>query len=330
MGNHLKSKEDLVQEIEELQNRVSELEGQCSGSIVESLPILATSELLRGGHFHELKETPRPLRIGQESTESIELKSLFTRDLSTSGSFDIRGGIWSTTFGKVIQALPIPAFLIDEYLHIAVANQACGRFTPAYERIQGRPFSSLVTGASAAESAQALLQGVFVDRKPRIAEGSVRIDDAVVWARMTFRPIRIMQERFVLLLLEDLTREKLQLSENEALRQDLEKRVERRTAELRKANEDLTQQVAERERAEKELENVVAELQQALAQVKKLSGFLPICASCKKIRDDKGYWQQIEQYISEHSEALFSHGICPECAKKLYPEFASRWEKSDG
>jgi len=64
------------------------------------------------------------------------------------------------------------------------------------------------------------------------------------------------------------------------------------------------------------------ELEQALSEVKVLRGFIPICASCKKIRDDKGYWQQIETYIQERSEALFSHGICKDCMKKLYPDFA--------
>ena len=62
-------------------------------------------------------------------------------------------------------------------------------------------------------------------------------------------------------------------------------------------------------------------LRQALSEVKDLSGLLPICSSCKKIRDDEGYWNQIESYIKEHSEAGFTHGICPECMKKLYPEF---------
>jgi hypothetical protein len=62
------------------------------------------------------------------------------------------------------------------------------------------------------------------------------------------------------------------------------------------------------------------ELRSALEQVKRLSGLLPICASCKKNRDDKGYWNQIEAYISQHSEAQFSHGVCPECAKKLYSD----------
>jgi len=61
-------------------------------------------------------------------------------------------------------------------------------------------------------------------------------------------------------------------------------------------------------------------IRESLEKVKVLSGFLPMCASCKKIRDDKGYWSQIESYIREHSEAEFSHGICPECAKKIYPE----------
>ncbi len=79
--------------------------------------------------------------------------------------------------------------------------------------------------------------------------------------------------------------------------------------------------ITQRKTAEEEKEKLIRELQSALEKVKVLSGFLPICSSCKKIRDDKGYWNQIEQYISKHSDAEFSHGICPECAKKLYPDF---------
>jgi hypothetical protein len=69
-------------------------------------------------------------------------------------------------------------------------------------------------------------------------------------------------------------------------------------------------------------EKLIRKLQKALSEVKKLSGLLPICASCKKIRDDKGYWNQIEVYIRDHSEAEFTHGICPECMKKLYPDLS--------
>ncbi len=79
------------------------------------------------------------------------------------------------------------------------------------------------------------------------------------------------------------------------------------------------------ERTQREL---VGELQNALSRIKTLSGMLPICSSCKKIRDDQGYWNQIEAYVSDHSEAEFSHSICPECVKKLYPQFYDKiWKK---
>jgi PAS domain S-box-containing protein len=78
--------------------------------------------------------------------------------------------------------------------------------------------------------------------------------------------------------------------------------------------------VAERKKYEKEREILISKLQKALSEIKQLSGLLPICASCKKIRNDEGYWEQIENYIRDHSEAEFSHGICPDCAKRLYPE----------
>jgi len=70
-----------------------------------------------------------------------------------------------------------------------------------------------------------------------------------------------------------------------------------------------------------ELHRLNSELKKALAEVKQLRGILPICSSCKKIRDDEGYWRRIETYIKEHTDAEFSHGICPACAKKLFPEY---------
>jgi hypothetical protein len=64
-----------------------------------------------------------------------------------------------------------------------------------------------------------------------------------------------------------------------------------------------------------------SELEEAMNNIKVLKGLIPICASCKKVRDDSGFWRQVEDYISHHSEAQFSHGICPDCMKKLYPQF---------
>ena len=89
----------------------------------------------------------------------------------------------------------------------------------------------------------------------------------------------------------------------------------------------ISTDITERKKAEEALQKYSAELeksnsafQEALAEVKTLSGMLPICASCKKIRDDKGYWSGVESYITEHSEAVFSHGICPDCERKMYEE----------
>ena len=78
-----------------------------------------------------------------------------------------------------------------------------------------------------------------------------------------------------------------------------------------------------RKQAEVERERLVAERERDLQEIKILGGLLPICMSCKKIRDDKGYWNQIEIYIRSHSQAEFSHGLCPECMHKLYPEYGN-------
>ena len=89
-------------------------------------------------------------------------------------------------------------------------------------------------------------------------------------------------------------------------------------------NRRLSREIHERKRAEKEREETIAELRKALAEVKTLQGFLPICANCKKVRDDEGYWQQIEKYIHDRSEATFSHSICPDCMRALYPDVAEQ------
>lgn len=84
--------------------------------------------------------------------------------------------------------------------------------------------------------------------------------------------------------------------------------------------------ITQRKQIEEERERLFIDHMDALSKIKTLSGMLPICSSCKRIRDDEGYWTQIETYINEHSEAEFSHGLCPECASKIYPEYYKKDE----
>ena len=82
------------------------------------------------------------------------------------------------------------------------------------------------------------------------------------------------------------------------------------------------QDITKRKVLEEEKAALIEQLQESLKQTKQLSGLLPVCSACKKIRDDEGYWRQIEGYIRDHSEAEFTHGICPDCMNKVYPEYS--------
>jgi len=83
-------------------------------------------------------------------------------------------------------------------------------------------------------------------------------------------------------------------------------------------------EISERKKAEKILENTVKKLTNALAEVKSLQEIIPICSHCKKIRDDKGYWNNVDDYLSRHSSIEFTHGLCPSCMRELYPEFTDK------
>ena len=100
--------------------------------------------------------------------------------------------------------------------------------------------------------------------------------------------------------------------------------LEERAADLSLANEQLQKEIVERKKAEEAERQKANKLQEAMDKIKILSGLLPICSHCKKIRDEKGYWNQLEIYIAEHTDTEFSHGICDDCLKILYPEHANK------
>ncbi len=88
--------------------------------------------------------------------------------------------------------------------------------------------------------------------------------------------------------------------------------------------------ITRRKQAELDREQLIVSLEVALAEIKTLRGIIPICAGCKKIRDDQGYWNQLEAYLTEHSEAQLSHGLCPDCRQRLYPDLPGSDEQSPG
>lgn len=128
---------------------------------------------------------------------------------------------------------------------------------------------------------------------------------------------RLGSEEFYAVMVRDVTARVAALKVLRQAKEGLARRVKERTAELEETNARLEAEMAERTK-------LIQELQAALSEIKTLSGMLPICASCKKIRDDTGYWNQIEVYIRDHSDAEFSHGICPDCVKELYPELGKK------
>jgi PAS domain S-box-containing protein len=91
----------------------------------------------------------------------------------------------------------------------------------------------------------------------------------------------------------------------------------------------VTRDITERKRLEAEREDLIHELTRALADVRQLSGMLPICSQCKKVRDDQGYWSQIETYLSERTEATFTHGVCPDCARRFREDMQARRARKD-
>lgn len=93
---------------------------------------------------------------------------------------------------------------------------------------------------------------------------------------------------------------------------------------LTEINTQLNKEISERIKAEEEKEELISQLQKSISEIKTLRGILPICSYCKKIRDDEGYWNQVEVYVKQHSDARFSHGICPDCMEKHYPEYIIR------
>lgn len=125
-------------------------------------------------------------------------------------------------------------------------------------------------------------------------------------------------------LLRELQKKQDVATELQKERNRLEDLVRQRRKELIKSNHKLQIEILSRKRIEEEREQLIFELTSALTRIKQLKRLLPICPLCKNIRDDKGYWNNLETYLQKHSNTEFSYGICRKCMKELYPEKYTR------
>jgi signal transduction histidine kinase/CheY-like chemotaxis protein len=187
----------------------------------------------------------------EDPTETLDLANLFATDVTSSGSFSFRG-VTETWFGKLLQALPIPALLIDQYYNIAFMNESWGTISPSFSKMLGQAFTSLLPDPVAAAEARSLAEAVFSTRKSVSSQAILEIDAAKRWGRIHLRSVRMGSNRSILLLLEDLTLEREQL----LLKQEHNERLMGEIAERKKAQEALLK--AERLKAVGELASGVS------------------------------------------------------------------------
>jgi diguanylate cyclase (GGDEF)-like protein/PAS domain S-box-containing protein len=142
-----------------------------------------------------------------DSTETLDLSNLFTRDLTLSGSFNLTE-VKGTTFGRLLNAIPVPSGLIDRAYCITFCNEAWRKIGGNPIGIEGQSFLSLFPGTREAASVRSTVDEVYRNRKSLVQEGRVLLEDRIVWARLYFRPLRLGDDRVILMIVEDLTSEK--------------------------------------------------------------------------------------------------------------------------
>jgi PAS domain S-box-containing protein len=157
------------------------------------------AEATKSNHY-----SPEAAQLSRGSA-SLDLTQLLSSDVTESGSFDLSGMIWNTSLGKILQAVPLITFLVDENCRIVAANEACQKLGSDYSRIIGIPFANLFPDPSEAARAEEVVKQVFLTREQCFFKASLGISPNKTWGRMTFRSIRLGTERLVLILVEDLT-----------------------------------------------------------------------------------------------------------------------------
>lgn len=226
-----------------------------------------------------------PRRLVSQLTETIDLSQFSADEVTESGSFAVFG-ISSSAIGTLFDSLPIPVMCVDPSLSIRFANKACSRITVASQGLQGSSILEIMLRVQDSDMVRSVTRTVFLTRKPQVVEAMIRGDRGNIWGKMHFRSLRIVEERLLLVLVEDLTSEKKQLLFKDRHEKELQKahslletRVNEATAELSRANEGLRKEVAYRRQTEQKLKD-------SLDKVKKtLDGTIAALASLAEKRD---------------------------------------------
>jgi two-component system, cell cycle sensor histidine kinase and response regulator CckA len=208
----------------------------------------------------DLKSRNGRLPEGEDlPTETLDLSCLLTDNVTLTGSFDLRS-VHARSLTRLLDSLPMPALLVDQDRKIVFSNECWGRTLGQFEKLRGHLFEHLFPDPNQAALVQALFQQCFQDRKPRIRKLALVSGGKQIWGRMHLRSVRLVNVRYILVLYEDLTAEREQLAlvtrHAEALREAydlLEQRVDERTAELTRTNDNLVREIGERKRTEEAL-----------------------------------------------------------------------------
>ncbi len=192
-------------------------------------------------------------------TETIDLNSLFEPDVNVSGSFNLNE-VKTTSFGKLLQALPIPALLLDWDGYVCFANRAWEQKAGDDESPVGLSVRDLFIDDASKIEAEEIFDAVCISRKPQAIEANLTLGLNEIWARVHLRSMRIGKDRSILALIEDLTLERRQILQKQKLSEELEQKVQDRTRELSKAISMLKTEIDERKEAESKLDSAVEEL----------------------------------------------------------------------
>ncbi|MCA1959682.1 MAG: hypothetical protein LDL33_02715 [Desulfomonile sp.] len=221
----------------------------------------------------EQEGPPRYLTGDEDPTETIDFGSLWPKEVTLTGSFDLQEGRLKA-FAKLLNSLPIPAFLVDSAGLIMIANDASAILGIDTSTVPGKHFSGLFPYPNDGWQAVATVKQVYATRKNQVLELAMGVGENRLWGRLHFRSLRLEADRAILVLVEDLTLEKKQLMLNQrhqeelrAARNELEQRVEERTRELRAANEQLQKEILDRKRAEEHIRASLAEKEALLQEV---------------------------------------------------------------